>query len=123
MNKPIRQVALWTFLFTALACGSNPLELSGDQNAVVSEPSEESRTLIADAIALLLNGARVEIAKDAFAADSYIVVHRSMLIGEDMGSVHRFRLVANTGSCFLILENTGGRREIDGLGCEAKETD
>lgn len=115
MNKSSR--LLFSCLFLAAACSSQPLDPDIDRNAVISEPNEKAIRLVRESLEKMLNGAQTQITENAFTENSLLVIHQSQLTGRDLGSSYRFRLIKNIDDCFMIYENTGAREIIPELNC------
>jgi hypothetical protein len=95
--------------------------------AVIVEPTEESRTALVSAVAAALHGAPVRLADDALTRSSMLTVERVRprdstglpIVGRDLGTPERFRLVKRGAGCFLVHERTGREIRLEATRCAA----
>lgn len=96
-----------------------------DAPAVIVDPAAEHRAVLAVAVAEALGGAPVALSDDALTRSSTLSVERGRgrgpdglpLLGRDLGSPERFRLVLRGGACLLVHEGSGRERALPGLRC------
>lgn len=117
MNKFICISILSALLLAA--CASKNI----DRPAVLTQTNAEIRQVIVHAMANLLRGAQVQIADSALTETSTVEVHRTLIGSRGLGTVDRFHLVNNRGTCYLVHQNTQNRQTLEGVSCVALATE
>jgi hypothetical protein len=93
--------------------------------AVITNPTQESRAELAQAVSRALNGAPVTLADDALTRESTLIVERAAardrdgrpLTGRQMGRPERFRLMKNGSRCVLVHEGSDHRWTLASVTC------
>lgn len=99
------------------------------QPAVLEESSVKMRAIIHTTISRALNGTKVAVAKNAFVSNSRLVLQKATqdpqgmkgLNGRLLGRpvLHRFSMVKQSNSCYLIHEKTSKRYLLNEVRCRS----
>ena len=115
-----------TLLLTA--CGATEHKQTA-QPAVLGEASAQARSVVNTTISQVLGGTKVAVAKNAFVTSDKLVLQRvtrdprgmkglnGRLLGRPV--LHRFSMVKQSGSCYLIHEKTGKRYLLSSVSCRS----
>lgn len=119
-------VVVLTLLLTA--CGATEHKQAA-QPAVLGDASAQARSVINTTISNALGGTKVTVAKNAFVSSDKLVLQRATrdplgmkgLNGRLLGRpvLHRFSMVKQNGSCYLIREKTTKRYLLNGVSCRS----
>jgi hypothetical protein len=110
--------------FAACATASS----RGDQPAVLTSPTPESRAELARIVEGALHGAPVTLADDALTRDGTLIIERAPartrdgvpLSGREMGRPEHFRLLKRGSRCVLVHARTGRRWTLKEATCAPK---
>jgi hypothetical protein len=105
------------------ACRTVPAQ--SEAPAVITNPTEQSRAALSQAVSQAMNGAPVTLADDALTkSDSLIIEHAHPrdasglpLNGRERGVAEHFRLVKSGDQCILIHQGTDRRFPLTGVAC------
>lgn len=113
----------------AVACKATPPEestsLPGDQPATIINPTAASHAELERVVSDMLFGAEVTLPKDALTDSSVLVVERERIqslgqppvLGRDLGTPERFRLLTTGTECVLIHESNDARYQLPQTDC------
>jgi hypothetical protein len=93
--------------------------------AVITDPTPESRVVLAKAVSAALNGARVRLADDALTKTDTLIIERDQppdpsgvpMDGRQRGIPEQFRLVKVGAQCSLVHQRTNKRYPLTGVTC------
>lgn len=122
--------ALTTALAAAvLLAACSTLSVPHDIPALVSSPTEKSRTELRQAVSRALNGIKITVADDALTKTSLLTIERSpirdvqgrRIMGREPGKPHQFRLVKNGSDCVLVKSRDNSRWVLAEATCIAEQ--
>ncbi len=106
-------------------CGNSTLKI--DTDAVIKNPTKESRTELAKIIASALNRTSIVLADDALTADSQLIIDRKALhdpsiskaMGRRIDKPYRFYLKTDGKRCILVQDGSENRWVLHKAQCVA----
>ena len=115
-------VAIAAMLASA-ACATAPG--GGDQPAVLTNPTPESRAELARTVERALGSKPITFADDALTRDGTLIIERAPartregvpLSGRETGRPEHFRLLKRGSRCVLVHEGTGRRWTLEAATC------
>lgn len=107
----------------SMACATTATR--GDQPAVLTSPTPESRAELARIVRSAFHGAPVTLADDALTRDGTLIIDRAVartkervpLSGRETGRPEHFRLVKRGSRCLLVHERTARRWTLAAATC------
>ncbi|HEY8570139.1 hypothetical protein [Microbulbifer sp.] len=107
-----------------ISCGSIAAD-GPEQPALIVNPEPAAIAQLEQALVEANHGASVRVAKDVFSHSSRLALEQGRqvdgptrpLTGRDLGKPRIFRLVKNSGGCWLVRAEDGQRWHLDKLTC------
>ena len=123
----MRETLLIIALFILSSCLA-PLPLPPAE-ALLTQPSAESRKIIENAIGELLNSQPIKLADNVFTEQSTVIIERiqskdsrgKLLNGREVDQADTFSLLSRDSNCYVRHDQSGTTKLLVNISCEPSE--